>query len=137
MVERIEEHAVAAERRDDLWLDQLDLLPEVAFARLDLVRQGVTVAGRTAFQGVTHEDIAARESDAREQRVEELPRLADERDALLVLVEAGRLSDEHQVCLRVPRAEDDLCPALGEPALRAARNGVGEDGELVHSRGIY
>ena len=32
--------------------------------------------------------------------------------ALLVLVEAGRLADEHQVGLRVARAEHDLRPAL-------------------------
>jgi hypothetical protein len=41
-------------------------------------------------------DVAACQTDAREQLVEQLPGLADERDALLVLVEAGRLADEHQ-----------------------------------------
>ena len=76
------------------------------------------------------------EADAREQLVEQLPGLADERHALLVLVEAGRLADEHQVGLRVARAEDDLRPPLREPALRAARDRIGEDGELVHRRGI-
>ena len=44
----------------------------------------------------------ARQPDALEQPVEQLPGLADERDALLVLVEAGRLADEHQVGVRVP-----------------------------------
>ncbi len=56
--------------------------------------------------------------------------------ALLVLVEAGRLPDEHQIGLGVPRPEDDLRPSFGEPALRATRDRVGKDGELVHRRGI-
>jgi hypothetical protein len=36
----------------------------------------------------------------------------DERVALLVLVEARRLPDEHQIGVRVPDAEDDLRAAL-------------------------
>ena len=56
-----------------------------------------------------------------EQLVEELPGLADERDALLVLVEARRLADEHQVGVRVAVAEDDLRAALAEGAARAGR----------------
>jgi hypothetical protein len=34
--------------------------------------------------------------------------LADERKALLVLVEARRFADEHEVGSRVPDSEDDL-----------------------------
>jgi hypothetical protein len=54
--------------------------------------------------------------------VEELARLADERVALLVLVEAGRLSDEHQLGFGVPDAEHDLSAALGKAAARTAGN---------------
>ena len=43
-----------------------------------------------------------------EQLAEQLAGGADERDALLVLVEARRLADEHQVGGRRARAEDDL-----------------------------
>src|SRR3954468_11447539 len=43
----------------------------------------------------------------------------DERDALLVLVEAGRLADEHHIGVRVARAEDDLRPAPAERAANA------------------
>ena len=50
----------------------------------------------------------------------ELAGLADERDSLLVLVEAGRLADEHQVCVRVTGAEDDLRATACEHAPRAA-----------------
>ena len=47
--------------------------------------------------------------------------MADEGEALLVLVEAGRLADEHEVGVRVADSEHDLRTALGEPAARAAR----------------
>ena len=43
-----------------------------------------------------------------ESRFEELSRLADERDPLLILVEAGRLAHEHQVGVRIPHAEHRL-----------------------------
>ena len=163
MVERVENHAVAAERRllllpvnardperpageelrrevaerrDDLRLDQLDLLPEMALARLDLVRLRVAVPGRAALQDVRYVDVLAPKADSGEQLLQQLPGLADERHALLVLVEARRLADEHQVGVRMARAEDDLRPALREPAPGAARDRVREDGELVHRRGI-
>jgi hypothetical protein len=42
-------------------------------------------------------------------------------------VKARRLADEHQVGLRVARAEDDLRPALSKPALRTSRDGIGEN----------
>ena len=64
----------------------------------------------------------ARQADLAEQRVEQPPRLADERQALLVLVGAGRLADEHQVGVRVARAEHDLGPRGGQ--LRALRAGL-------------
>ena len=65
-------------------------------------------------------DVGASEPDAGEQLVEELAGLADEGEALLVLVEARRLADEHQVGVRVADAEHDLRAPFGEPAARAA-----------------
>src|SRR5438445_11095634 len=41
-----------AERRDDLRPDQLDLLPEMALAGLDLVRLRIAVAGRPALYDI-------------------------------------------------------------------------------------
>ena len=64
--------------------------------------------------------LVAPEADPGQQLVEQLARLADEGLALLVLVESRRLADEHQIGARVADAEDDLGPALREPALRAA-----------------
>src|SRR5207248_10684661 len=89
-----------AERRDQLRLDQLDLAEEVRLARLDLLRLRVAIAGRSAFQCVAYIDVVARHPDTGEQLREQLPRRPDERDALLALVEAGRLADEHQVAGR-------------------------------------
>ena len=113
-----------AERRDHLRLDQLDLAEEVRLARLDLVRLRIAVAGRPAFQDIRHEHVVARDPDPGQELVEQLPRLADERDALLVLVEAGSLADEHQVGVRVARAEHDLRPSLREPAARATQRSL-------------
>ena len=116
-----------AECRDDLRLDQRDLPEEVALAGLDLVGLGIAVARRPAFEHVRHIDAVAVEADPGQQLVEQLARLADEGLALLVLVESRRLADEHQIGARVADAEDDLGPALREPALRAAGD-VGREG---------
>ena len=55
-----------------------------------------------------------------EQLVQQLPGPADERQALLVLVHAGRLAHEHQVGVRVARSEHHLGAALEERAALAA-----------------
>src|SRR5262245_48082808 len=147
VVERIEEHAPAAERhllllavnasdprllpreelggevakrRDERWLDQLNLAEQVALAGLDLVRHRVAVPGRPAFQDVRDVDVASLQADAGQKLIEQLPCLADERKALLVLVEARRLADEHQLGVRVTHAEHDLRAVLREPTALAA-----------------
>ena len=81
--------------------------------------QRVAVPGRPALQDVRDEHVGARQPDPAEELVEELARLADERDALLVLVEPGRLADEHEVGVRASRAEHDLRTSLRERAARA------------------
>ena len=50
---------------------------------------------------------------------EQLPGAPDEREPLLVLVHAGRLPDEHQVGVRVARAEHHLGAGLEERAALA------------------
>ena len=119
---------------DDARLDQLDLPEQVRLAGLDLVGLRVAVPGRPALEHVGDVDLGALEADAGEQLVEQLPGLTDERDALLVLVEAGRLADEHQVGVRIPDAEDDLRASLGEPAAGAARDLFPEGREGFHAR---
>src|SRR4051794_29310923 len=60
-----------------------------------------------ALQHVDDKDVRPREPDLAQELVEQLARLAHERHALLILVGPGRLADEHQVGVRVARAEDD------------------------------
>ena len=116
-----------AERPDEPGLDQLDLPEEVALAGFDLVQHRVAVPRRPALDHVRDVDVFPGHADPVEQLVEELPRLADEREALLVLVKARRLADEHEIGLRIADSEDDLRAALGQAAARAARDlrGVG------------
>ena len=79
------------------------------------------------FPGGRHLRTFATKTSARvspmpvEQLVEQLSRLPDERDALLVLVEPRRLAHEHEVGVRAPGAEHDLRAALRERAPRAGR----------------
>ena len=124
-----------AERRDQPRLNQLDLLPEMGLARLDLLRLRVAVARRAALQDVRHVHVAAREADPLEQLAEQLAGGADERHALLVLVEPGRLAHEHQVGDRRAGAEDDLGAGRGQRAAGAARSdvAVGEEREISRS----
>ena len=109
-----------AERGNKRRLDQLDLPEEVRLAGLDLLGLRVAVAGRAALEHVRDVDVRARETDPVQQLLEQLAGLADERHTLLVLVEAGRLADEHQLGVRVAGAEDDLRPRRRERAARAA-----------------
>ena len=69
---------------------------------------------------------------ARTTSVEQLPRPADEREALRVLLGARALADEEHVGVGVADAEHDLRAPGGEPAARA---GAGLDGEVVE-RGV-
>ena len=103
----------------------------MALAGLDLLRYRIAVARRTAFQHVGDVDLFARESDAGEQLLEQLPGGADERDSLLVLVKAGRLAHEHQIGMRLTRAEDDLGAPLRKCAPRAAGDDLAERAQLV------
>src|SRR5581483_5949975 len=61
-----------AERDNDLRPDQLDLVEEMAFARLDLLRERIAVPRRPAFEHVRDEDVPACEADARQQLAEQL-----------------------------------------------------------------
>src|SRR4029079_2117308 len=78
--------------------------------------------------------VGTSEPEPGEQLVEQLPGLADERDALLVLVEAGRLADEHQVGVRIAGAKDDLRPSLRAPAARARAGRCSGAGSARSSR---
>ncbi len=88
---------IAAQRHDDARPDDLELLTEPVRTGADLLRQRVAVAWRSALDDVADEDVRALEADASQELLEELPGGTDERPALLILVIAGRLSDEHDL----------------------------------------
>ena len=79
----------------------------------------MTVVGRAAFEDICDKAVVSHEADLGEELVEQLPRPPDERLSLLILVEAGRLADEHQVRVGVPVPEDDRRPTVRERALPA------------------
>ena len=91
----------------------------MALTGLDLVWHRVAVPWGPALDHVRDVHVRTGHADPAEELVEELPRLADERIALLVLVEARRLADEHQLRVRVADAEDDLRAPFVETAARA------------------
>src|SRR5206468_2188542 len=109
-----------AERGNDLRLDHLHLLPEPALARRDLVGDRVAIPRRPRLEDVGDVDVRARQTDAGEQRIEQLSRLADERDALLVLVEPRGLADEEEICIRAADAEDGPRSCRMQGTARAA-----------------
>ena len=61
-----------------------------------LLRRRSAIAGRPPGHDVGDVDLAAVEPDGGEHQVEQFARAADERQALDVLVAAGRFADEHQ-----------------------------------------
>ena len=77
----------------------------------DFVRLGIAIARRAALDDVGDVHVLARQADRLDDLGQQLAGAADERLALLVLVRARRLADEHQVGVRVADAEHDLLAA--------------------------
>jgi DNA polymerase len=92
------------------------------FKQIELIKPKViaTLGNHATKQLTGKETGITRVHGQPQQAVEQLPGLADEREPLLVLVEAGRLADEHEIRLGVADAEHDLRPRLREAAARAA-----------------
>src|SRR5687768_15757697 len=97
---------------DRLRTDGLQLAEEKLAADFHLVGQRCTVVGRTAFHYIADVNVAARKRDAFFLRgavdhlCEQLTGTADKGDALLVLIGARPLPDEHESRLRVAGSED-------------------------------
>ena len=97
-----------AERDQDVRVHQLDLALDEGQADLRLLRRRRAVAGRPPRNDVGDIGLAAIEADRGDHAVEQLARAADERQALDVLVAAGRLADEHHARLRIAVGEHEL-----------------------------
>ena len=109
-----------AECHDDLGLDGLYLLFHEPNAGLDLIRLGIAVVRRAAFDDVADIDLCAFDLHALLYDVgQELACRADKGPALLVLLEPGAFTDENDRGLRVPFAIHDAVPAIMQLAPRA------------------
>src|SRR6185295_15830271 len=104
---------------DDARRDQAHLLLEEAAAGGHLVGLRVAVAGRTTLDDVGDVDVLAGEADGADDLGEQLPRRADEGQALAVFFGARAFADEHQVGVGVPSSEDDGAAALRQAAAGA------------------
>ena len=114
-----------AEGDDDLGLDQLELARRgtACTPRPRPAADRGCPGGRQPGRSRSRRPLRCRPSFCSMSLVEQLPGGADERLALLVLVEAGRLADEHQVGVRVADAEHGLRADVAERA-RATRLGL-------------
>ncbi len=114
-----------AQGHDHARLDERQLLEQERLARRHFIGLGIAIARRAALDHVGDVDLLAGHAHGLDDLGEQLAGAADERLALLVLVLARRLADEHQAGLRVADAEDHLPAAeRGQLAARAARADV-------------
>ena len=88
----------------------------------NLVGLWVTVAGRPALQDVADVHVFASKVGGGEQLFEELAGLAHERPALLVLVGARRLPDEHHFRIQRPFARHRILASASKHAASATAN---------------
>src|SRR5205814_1088706 len=94
---------------DNLGRDQLDLRFEIRPAGLDLGRLWISIAGRPTFVDVRDVAMVPADPDLlAHQPVKQLAGAAHERLALQILVPSRRLTDEHEVDVKITHSEDDV-----------------------------
>ena len=107
-------HRRCAERNQNFWPDQINLLVQIRNAGCHFVGCGLAVAGGLAgrvgpaFQNVRDVDVRARKSGGLDDFREQLSGATDERLALFVFVRARRFTDEHQLRVNAPDTEYDI-----------------------------
>src|SRR5262249_50502227 len=113
------------ERGDHLLADALELPEEEGLAALHLVGLWIAVLGRPALDDVGDVDVLAPElHPLGDDLGEQLPRPADERLALQVLVPPRSLPHEHQTGTRIAHTEDEM-RAMGRELAPVAVTDVG------------
>jgi hypothetical protein len=110
---------VPAQDEHDFRLHEVDLALQKRLAGLGFGRHRVPVLGRAALQDVRYVNVVPSQPDLPEERVQELAGGAHERLPLDVLVEAGRLPDDHDVGRAGPGARDRLVPGGVQPTAGA------------------
>jgi hypothetical protein len=115
-------HREAPQCHHQLGLDQLDLPVQVRLAGFDLLGQRVAIARRTALDDVGDKDLRAFQANTLEQFIEKVACRPHEREALLILVEARGLTDEHDLCIRRAHTGHRLGPSPVQEAPRTPGN---------------
>ena len=105
-----------------LGVDQRQLFFEVGPARLDLVGEGVAVAGRAALDRIGDVEFSlVRPISSSTRRSRSWPERPTKGRPWRSSCSPGPFPDEHEVGLRVPHPEHDIRPACRETATRAGR----------------
>src|SRR5437879_6340318 len=123
---------VPAEDEHHLRLDELHLLLDVRRARFGLVGHRFAVHRRPALEDVRDVYVGSAQADSGEQRIQQLPRRADERLALTVLIESRRFAHDHHVAGARPDARHRLGPSGMQAAVLARPDRFVELGWLLN-----
>ena len=109
-------HRRDTQRDQDLWADDLDLPNQVGLAGVHFLRGRLAIAeclaGRVgaALEDIRDKDLVPAQTHRLDDLREQLPRLADERFALLIFIGPGRLTDEHYRRMNVADAIHHVLP---------------------------
>src|SRR5262252_3826917 len=96
-----------------------------------LIGLGIAVFRRAALQDIADVHILALEIDGFYDFRQQLPGTSDEWEALLIFVETGCFTDEHEFGIRIPGTEYDVRPLRRELATLAVPD-FGADGFERH-----
>jgi len=117
----------AAKTDDDLRADKADLLAEPADADVLLIGTRVPVLGRPAFHHVGYIDIDIPiQINCRQHLIQQLAGRAHKRLPLQVLLLAGALAHEHDICVGVAGSKYQVCAVRRQTALLTAHAGLFE-----------
>ena len=123
-----------AKTENQFRFDQRDLFLKIRETGLDFVGLRLPVVRRTALEHVRNIDILPGKADGRKNLVEKLSGLSNERFPLGVFVGAGRLSHNHERCLRVADTEHEVGAGLPEAAFPAV---VDHPPEFIQRPGVF
>jgi hypothetical protein len=113
----------SAQADNDFGADKLYLLRQPLAARCLLDIKRVTVLGRAALDHIGNVYFAAVKPYHLEHIVQQLAGSADKGFALKILLLTGTFTDEHDLRVRVPNAENDIRASLPKRAFFAAQAG--------------
>jgi hypothetical protein len=109
----------APQANNHLRPDRINLPHEIGRARRDFIFFGSAILGRPAFHNIADVNVFALQTHRLDHLVQQFPSASNERQTLRVFIRARPFSDKHELRRRIPGAEDDLVPALVQPASSA------------------